>query len=247
MIPAPRKPAEDAVCLLAESKPRGACLDRAFTLLELLAVIAIIAVLAALAIPVFRSVMNKGDQAKCMSHLKAFGQVFSLYASDNNMTLPWVDWASATFNPEAQKPNPFAEYWPNQQAVLNHRECPANRFPVSGWPAYNFARLGIADGTPKGKKLETTDVIRLATATHPSQLLLLVDAVPGQFIRFDVPGSWDTAVQPICVNANSSYIRHFGGVNALFADFHVEYVKWSQLDPATPEGQANRIKWLTIQ
>lgn len=189
----------------------------------------------------------KADEAKCMSQLKTFGQVFSTYAADHDMNIAWVDWSSATFSPAGTRPNPYANYWglANQQKIKKCRECPANRFPVTNTPSYYFPQLGMND-----KMLTTnTPTFKLTAVTHPSQLLLLIDAVPSQLIRFDRKDTcWDTAVKPLCVNTtNPSQIRHSGGVNALFADFHLEHVKWSQLDSSTVQGRENRMKWLTIQ
>lgn len=220
---------------------------RAFTLVEMIVVIALIAVLAALAIPTINFIREKSNQSNCTNQLRTFGRIFSNYAADNDMKIAWVDWASTSFNPKASRSNPYADYWGSsgQETLLKHRECPANQFPKAGTPSYHFAQLGF-----NNKILKTsTPTFKLNAAAEPSQLLLMMDVVPGEQIRFDRKDyCWETAVKPLCVNtSNPKQIRHSGGVNALFADFHVEHVKWSRLDPSTEEGQKNRSKWLTIQ
>jgi prepilin-type N-terminal cleavage/methylation domain-containing protein/prepilin-type processing-associated H-X9-DG protein len=59
-----------------------------FTLIELLVVIAIIAILAAILFPVFAQARDKARAASCLSNLKQLGLAQSMYAQDNDETLP---------------------------------------------------------------------------------------------------------------------------------------------------------------
>src|SRR5205809_5472379 len=61
---------------------------RAFTLIELLVVIAIIAILAAILFPVFAQARDKARAAACLSNMKQVALALSMYASDNDETLP---------------------------------------------------------------------------------------------------------------------------------------------------------------
>jgi prepilin-type processing-associated H-X9-DG protein len=180
-----------------------------------------------------------------MHQMKTLGEIFTAYAADNQMSIAIDDekWAVDV------KDNPYLPYWHDPKLLLECRTCPADRdtmrallsnkyktLPMS----YNFPTIGF-----NGQAQATS--INLPSVSHPAELLLLIDVVPSARLSFKSSKSWDTAVMPLCVNSDSSQIRHSGGVNAMFADFHIEHVKWSRLDSSTTEGQQNRTNWLTIQ
>jgi len=64
------------------------CRKRAFTLIELLVVIAIIALLLSILMPALARVRKQARVVVCMSNLKQWGGIFSLYANDFNGTFP---------------------------------------------------------------------------------------------------------------------------------------------------------------
>ena len=59
-----------------------------FTLIELLVVIAIIAILAAILLPALNSARARGRQASCVSNLKTWGNLISLYADAYDQFMP---------------------------------------------------------------------------------------------------------------------------------------------------------------
>ncbi len=61
---------------------------RAFTLIELLVVISVIALLMAILMPSLQKARRTGQAVVCRAHLKQWGQIFHLYASDNENRLP---------------------------------------------------------------------------------------------------------------------------------------------------------------
>lgn len=61
---------------------------RAFTLIELLVVISVIALLMAILMPALQKARRTGQAVVCRSGLKQWGQIFHMYASDNENRLP---------------------------------------------------------------------------------------------------------------------------------------------------------------
>jgi len=74
----------------ALERSRGHCRRRTagFTLVELLVVIAVIAVLAAILFPIASSLQKSSSQSKAASNFRQLGAAITMYAADNNQTLP---------------------------------------------------------------------------------------------------------------------------------------------------------------
>lgn len=70
---------------------------RAFTLIELLVVIAVIAVLMAILMPALRKARQQARNVMCMSNLKQWGSIWSMYLNDSEGVFPpgttgvWVE------------------------------------------------------------------------------------------------------------------------------------------------------------
>lgn len=102
-----------AGCGAGGSVMRGAtggmsrCVNRSFTLVEMLVVISIIAILAALLIPSMRTAMNMSYAVSCINNYHQFGTALHSYASDSSNILPPINpgnsWATIVYK----------EFWPN--------------------------------------------------------------------------------------------------------------------------------------
>ncbi len=76
------------------ARRRGAAVDRAFTLIEVLVVVGIIALLAAILLPSLRRARDQAKEVYCGSNLSQFGRGFHAYAAANKGSL-----CSGSFDP----------------------------------------------------------------------------------------------------------------------------------------------------
>lgn len=217
---------------------------RAFTLIELLVVIGIIAVLAALLFPAMQAARSKALQSKCLSNLKQWAAVIPLYAADHEQQIAWQD----AFSTSETKPGPYLSYMSgaNAQAMLNW--CPAVPNPSGGTPPVCYAFIRP---TEPGSNTPVPGPYSLARASQPGQLLVMLDALNPKGDEYigggDGGATFDAVVKPICVKTPGQNLRHGGGVNALFADFHVEFLDWAkQISSDTDLGKQNQATWTTL-
>jgi prepilin-type processing-associated H-X9-DG protein/prepilin-type N-terminal cleavage/methylation domain-containing protein len=180
----------------------------AFTLLEILTVIAIIAILVAISVPVVRGMINKGNQAKCVSNLRQLHLALMLYAVENKQMLPSPD---ANVSPDPKS----AAHWFRrlepyiaQQARIQVLTCPsAETFIPGDWAtAYG---MNYYLGKDQDWRMPVD---------QRSRLILLADAV--------INPAWNSAGPAIFEDGGPLIktvdLRHGGRANFLFLDGHVE-------------------------
>lgn len=234
-----------------------------FTLVELLVVIVIIGTLASLIFPAVRSLRAKAELTKCTSGLRQWGVAIQGYAGDHSQMVRYDEWSDISAGKNfydsylgsgdrAWPPSSRAGAAKQGPPVGYFRMCPAQKWSTSRNPpeGYIFIRPNeLKDGNYARGELDTDadtkpDSYSLAKVAQPSQLLMMMDAsLPKSIYR---SSEYTTYVKPVCIHTDPSMIRHGGGVNALFADGHIESLKWDQIDPTLPANTQKVTAWLNL-
>jgi len=196
---------------------------RGFTLIELLVVIAIIAILAAILFPVFSQMKEKAKRTACSVHLRQIALAISQYVEDNGGCFPHfaytdlqVEWAAEIY--------PYLKSW-------DIEKCPSakdDRQTVNGaWQSYGLNRYLATPVAGPGSPI--------SRIRYPSDLVMVGDCAHGAH------GYWedqDLAYLNLGARNDPSHgkmaWRHSGGANIAFVDFHVRYLKPSQITQDYP-------------
>lgn len=215
---------------------------RGFTLIELLVVIAIIALLMAILIPVLHKARKQAQDVICQNNLRQVGLGANMYAEEWDLYLPRgsageISWYVLFMPFLAQKPID------NDYRTVDIYRCPSYPdkeqtvcYIVNGW---DFDSPRDMTGH------ETLEPSRLTQCERRAATVYLVDNEDGAWrdivtgandpgvYRCDVwnPGHLpDSDSQDLTYGRRVARQRHRDGTNALFLDWHVEWIAAEEVD-----------------
>ena len=188
---------------------------RGFTLVELLVVIAVIAILASLLLPALAKAKTKVRATACLNNLKQLGIGATMYCDDNEDTLPQSAHQHASWVGRLQ---PYTG--------TNVYRCPVDKNENR---LYSYAVNDFLTAHPFGAA--NLDFSKLTSLPSPSDTFYVgecaneYESVDHFHFADASAGGYSPAVFPTQV----AVTRHEAGANYLFADGHVEKLRWANV------------------
>jgi prepilin-type processing-associated H-X9-DG protein/prepilin-type N-terminal cleavage/methylation domain-containing protein len=219
-------------------KPNG------FTLIEILIIVAIITLLAAILLPVFARARENARRASCMSNLKQIGLGVKMYVQDYDERYPYylrqdnITWQEA-----------ISSYTSHYSKSTQLYRCPSSWYkPGLGASEFGLGNYGANDWV---FVIYGTNTLALASVAKPSNTYMIMDAGsyrirykyafdPGDGTGEYIPGTGPGTLSNLTVSDTTwtshpelkgdfTTGRHFGGINVLFADGHVKWLRSHKL------------------
>lgn len=209
------------------------CLERAFTLLELLIVIAVVAILASIAYPVFIGTQERAKITKDMNNLHQIGLATQLYMNDNDGVLPGsttVRWMS-----QLELNQKYLSAWGVLQSPFDTRS-PSELGNATTPVSYGINGTAGVVGMAVDKITKPTVFILFAPAQAPGATVSFQGNALSAFPGVTVLGMGGNAARSIPPNANATAgtQNNRNRINALFADLHAETMPWTTFTNNVP-------------
>ena len=217
------------------SKSHNSLRGNDFTLVELLLVISIIAILASMLLPASGKAKEAAKATNCLGNLKQVGLAQLNYLSDYKenfcySTAPYNMWytllVAGDYIPHTNyctawyNSAPYYLYWNGPTKVNNILFCPSQDVPTDT----TGSRGGFAWNTTYGGvgNLMYDTVQNLKKITNPSSRFMFLDGKVETTVSY-APLAYYSMNH--MANTNRQDWRHSLGINAVFVDGHVEYIK----------------------
>lgn len=197
------------------------CRRRGFTLIELLVVIAVIAILAAMLLPALSQAKGKAWATACLNNLKQIGLASHMYAEDNEDSLPRSSHTGQSWVGTLQPYCSGTKLWRCQRDTHQTRLYSY---------AINDFLLPPAASNPTARNYS-----KVTSVPAPSDTFLMTECADGyassDHFHFDSSVDPDAGYAPEQFEAQVAVRRHQNSANYLFVDWHVERLRWNQVQP----------------
>ena len=217
---------------------------KGFTLIELLVVISIIAVLLSILMPALNSAKKRAEEVICKSNLKQVGLAANLYAEAYDNYVPRGAGTHLWFVE-------FLPFLGNERNEGNYRNVKIYKcksFPRTGTGLYNVpnSRQTVCyvmnDWSPSGSSI--SQPTKLSKFRRPNRTIYLADNESGYWRPiiedenspdinrcdvFDIGHLPDSDSHDITYGRRIAKERHRDGCNALFVDWHAEWVSAEEM------------------
>ncbi len=211
---------------------------KAFTLVELLVVIGIIALLVVLLLPALNKARQSANQVVCQSNMRQLGLAFSRYVNDFNR-YPNFRWPEAlnrylggTLLGSSALPDDGSSTNVDRVSPLNLIHCPSVPTNIRGKITLTYAMNGVNFNANFWAMLciggqmndNLLPQVKPSKIRHTSEFAVLTEmwntSAPEQ-------SAWSNAWWRLFVaNGFTCLYTHGRSTNILFADFHVEPLKY---------------------